>query len=301
MIIYAAITILLIISVYFSARFFLLSKSIKDAAEDFKEISGDMETSRKVTMSYPDKNLELLFKEFNTYLRRTQKYRIMQSRKEMDLRREIESISHDLRTPLTSILGYVELMEDKSCMEEEKQEYIDIIKKKSKSLQKLIQTFYDLSRLEAGEYKIEMKSNDIHKMLMDQLLLSYNDFESRDIGVEINIGEKPVFIDVDHDALIRIYTNIIGNAVKYSISKFKVTMNDADDFVEMRFSNDTEELEKEDIDNFFERFYMKDKSRNNHSSGLGLTVTKLLVEKMNGEINAELEGNILTFTLKFKK
>ena len=300
MIEYIIIAVLLIISVYFGARFFLLSKSIKDVKDDFKEICEDMETSRKVTLSHPDRNLEKLLKEFNVYLRDTQKYRIDQLRREKDLRRQIQSISHDLRTPLTSILGYVELMED-SCTEEEKKEYIEIIKKKSKSLQNLIQSFYDLSRLESNEYSIEMKETDIHKILMDMLLSSYNDFEKRNIEAEINIGEKPIMLNVDSNALSRIYSNLIGNAVKYSISMFNVEMEEIDHQVIMKFSNDTDNLVEDDLENLFKRFYMKDKSRNNQSSGLGLTVTKLLVEKIGGEITAELSHNILTFIIKFKR
>ena len=300
MIEYIIIAVLLIISVYFGARFFLLSKSIKDVKDDFKEICEDMETSRKVTLSHPDRNLEKLLKEFNVYLRDTQKYRIDQLRREKDLRRQIQSISHDLRTPLTSILGYVELMED-SCTEEEKKEYIEIIKKKSKSLQNLIQSFYDLSRLESNEYSIEMKETDIHKILMDMLLTSYNDFEKRNIEAEINIGEKPIMLNIDSNALSRIYSNLIGNAVKYSISMFNVEMEEIDHQVIMKFSNDTDNLVEDDLENLFKRFYMKDKSRNNQSSGLGLTVTKLLTEKMGGEIAAELSHNILTFIIKFKR
>lgn len=300
MIEYIIIAVLLIISVYFGARFFLLSKSIKDVKDDFKEICEDMETSRKVTLSHPDRNLEKLLKEFNVYLRDTQKYRIDQLRREKDLRRQIQSISHDLRTPLTSILGYVELMED-SCTEEEKKEYIEIIKKKSKSLQNLIQSFYDLSRLESNEYSIEMKETDIHKILMDMLLTSYNDFEKRNIEAEINVGEKPIMLNVDSNALSRIYSNLIGNAVKYSISMFNVEMEEIDHQVIMKFSNDTDNLVEDDLENLFKRFYMKDKSRNNQSSGLGLTVTKLLVEKIGGEITAELRESILTFIVKFKK
>ena len=191
-------------------------------------------------------------------------------------------------------------MED-SCTDEEKKEYIEIIKKKSKSLQNLIQSFYDLSRLESNEYSIEMKETDIHKILMDMLLTSYNDFEKRNIEAEINIGEKPIMLNVDSNALSRIYSNLIGNAVKYSISMFNVEMEEIDHQVIMKFSNDTDNLVEDDLENLFKRFYMKDKSRNNQSSGLGLTVTKLLVEKIGGEITAELSHNILTFIIKFKR
>ena len=105
----------------------------------------------------------------------------------------------------------------------------------------------------------------------------------------------------ESNSLSRIYSNLIGNAVKYSISMLNVEMEEIDHQVIMKFSNDTDNLVEDDLENLFKRFYMKDKSRNNQSSGLGLTVTKLLTEKMGGEIAAELSHNILTFIIKFKR
>lgn len=294
------IVILSVISVYFSARFFLLSKNIKEVSKDFMEISQDIERNRRLTLNSPNKNLENLLMYINEYLEKTQKEKIKSMNREREIRKEIENISHDLRTPLTSILGYLELMRDDDTTQEEQVEYISIIERKSKALQNLIQTFYDVSRLEANDYKMNMQVIDIHKELMEHMLLYYNDFEKRNLNVNIDMIDECVNIEGDIKSIERIFNNLIQNAIKYSKSSLEVKLNKNKEYVNITFINDTENLEEKDVDNLFNRFYMKDESRHNHSSGLGLTVTKLLIECMNGEIDAFIKDNYIYFNLKFK-
>ena len=294
------IVILSVISVYFSARFFLLSKNIKEVSKDFMEISQDIERNRRLTLNSPNKNLENLLMYINEYLEKTQKEKIKSMNREREIRKEIENISHDLRTPLTSILGYLELMKDDDTTQEEQVEYISIIERKSKALQNLIQTFYDVSRLEANDYKMNMQVIDIHKELMEHMLLYYNDFEKRNLNVNIDMIDECVNIEGDIKSIERIFNNLIQNAIKYSKSSLEVKLNKNKEYVNITFINDTENLEEKDVDNLFNRFYMKDESRHNHSSGLGLTVTKLLIECMNGEIDAFIKDNYIYFNLKFK-
>ncbi|WP_052356536.1 sensor histidine kinase [[Clostridium] dakarense] len=291
--------ILLIPSVYFSARFFLLSKNIKGATNDFKEISENIEANRKLTFAYPNKEFENLLKEINEYLGKTQADKIRYIKREEEIRKEIENISHDLRTPLTSILGYLELMRDETSTNEEKEEYISIIERKSKGLQNLIQSFYDLSRLESKEYKMKMEVVDIHKELREQLLEFYNEFDKNGINVELDIGEEPISILGDINALERIFTNLIQNAIKYSETKFNVSLRKKDEEVIIIFANDTKGLHEYELEKLFKRFYMKDASRNNQSSGLGLTITNLLIQAMGGEIQAEVDKEWIRFKVKF--
>ena len=178
--------------------------------------------------------------------------------------------------------------------------YISIIERKSKALQNLIQTFYDVSRLEANDYKMNMQVIDIHKELMEHMLLYYNDFEKRNLNVNIDMIDECVNIEGDIKSIERIFNNLIQNAIKYSKSSLEVKLNKNKEYVNITFINDTENLEEKDVDNLFNRFYMKDESRHNHSSGLGLTVTKLLIECMNGEIDAFIKDNYIYFNLKFK-
>lgn len=291
--------ILLIPSVYFSARFFLLSKNIKIAEEELEEICENIEMNRRLTCFSGDRNFEKLLVVINKYLEESQVNKIKYMRRESEIRKEIENISHDLRTPLTSILGYLEFLNDPEISDEEKQEYLDIIKRRGNGLYNLVQIFYDISRLEGNEYKINMEKVDINKEVREQILSFYNDFESKNIHVEIELLNEEVFIQGDKNVLERVFTNLFQNAIKYTKAKFKVALLMKDNSVRIILANDTNELTEIDVENLFDRFYMKDSSRSTSSSGLGLTVTKLLLEKMNGEIKAEVEDNSLIFIIDF--
>lgn len=290
---------LLITSVYFSTRFFLLSRNINKVVKDFKYISENMDTNRKFKLGYPDRNLEKLLVEINNYLEETQNYKLKYIKREEDIRKEIENISHDLRTPLTSIRGYLELIDDEDITENEKKDYIQIVEKRAKVLQNLIQDFYDLSRLENNDYNFNIEIIDINKELKEQILMFYNDFEKKNIDVDIKLEEKPMFVNLDKNAIERVFHNLIQNATKYSKSKFCISMNRTDNGIIIELKNDVDDINKEELDLLFNRFYIKDNSRSRDSSGLGLTITKFLVESMNGKIEAKLDKGYIIFKIKF--
>ncbi|MGL5753121.1 MAG: sensor histidine kinase [Paraclostridium sp.] len=291
--------ILLIPSVYFSARFFLLSKNIKETTRDFEEILEEIENNRKLKISYVDKNFENLLNEINRYLEKSQTERVRYMRREEEIRKDIENISHDLRTPLTSIRGYLELMNDESIKSEENQEYISIVERRAKGLQNLIQEFYDLSRLESANYNLNIEVIDINKELREQLLVSYNDFDRESINVNIDLFKEPAYVKLDKNAIERVFTNLIQNSIKYSKGNFRVLSYKKDKEIILTFANDVQCLEKEEVKFLFNRFYMKDSSRNSQSSGLGLTITKFLVEAMGGVIKVEIEEGWIIFEIKF--
>ena len=291
--------ILLIPSVYFSARFFFLSKNIKDSTIELKEICKNTEINRSLKYFSHDKNFENLLILINDYLEEAQRNKIKYIRREREIRKEIENISHDLRTPLTSILGYIELLNDINISDEEKEEYLSIIKRRSNGLYKLVEIFYDLSRLEANEYKFNMEKIDINKELREHILLFYNDFENKNIDVEVNLLNEEVFVEADKTALDRVFTNLFQNSVKYCKGELKVSLEKIKDKVKITLINTSGELTENDVERLFDRFYMKDTARSTSSSGLGLTITKLLIEKMNGEIKAEVVNGDLIFTINY--
>lgn len=289
----------LITSVYFSTRFFLLSRSINNVTKDFKYISKNVNSNRKLKLNYPEKHLEQLLLEINKYLEDTQIYKQKYIKREEEIRKEIENISHDLRTPLTSIRGYLELIKDEDIPDKEKKEYIYIIEKRAKVLQNLIQDFYDLSRLENNDYNFSMEIIDINKELKEQILMFYNDFDKNNIDVDIKLKETPILVYLDKNAIERVFHNLIQNATKYSKSKFCMLLNSKNGEIIIEFKNDVQDMNRQDLDLLFNRFYMKDSSRSKDSSGLGLTITKFLIESMNGKIDIELDNEWITFRIKF--
>lgn len=290
---------LLITSVYFSTRFFLLSRSINNVTKDFKYISKNVNSNRKLKLNYPEKHLEQLLLEINKYLEDTQIYKQKYIKREEEIRKEIENISHDLRTPLTSIRGYLELIKDEDIPDKEKKEYIYIIEKRAKVLQNLIQDFYDLSRLENNDYNFSMEIIDINKELKEQILMFYNDFDKKNIDVDIKLKENPILVYLDKNAIERVFHNLIQNATKYSKSKFCMLLNSKNGEIIIEFKNDVQDMNRQDLDLLFNRFYMKDSSRSKDSSGLGLTITKFLIESMNGKIDIELDNEWITFRINF--
>ena len=292
--------ILLIPSVYFSARFFLLVKDINKVEEEFKQICKSIELNRRLTYFSGNKNFEKLLVVLNKYLEVSQREKIKYIRREKEMRNEIENISHDLRTPLTSILGYLELLNDDSINDDEKKEYLSIIQRRATGLYNLVNTFYDVSRLEVSKYKLNIENVNIDKEVREQILLFHNDFENKNIEVELELLNEEVCIQADKNALERVFTNLFQNALKYTKDKFKISLKKEKNRVVITLSNYTDELDEKDVEHLFDRFYMKDISRSNSSSGLGLTVTKLLIEEMNGEIKAEMDENILKFIISYK-
>lgn len=289
-----------ILSVYFAARFLLLSKGIKETSKDIRGINSNIRANTKLIVRYPNKNMEKLLEEINKYIEKTQVDKIKYIRREEEIRKEIENISHDLRTPLTSIRGYLELINDETTTEIEKQEYISVVEKKAKSLQQLIDIFYDLSRLEGNNYKMNIEVIDINKELREQLLLFYNDFEKSSINVDLNLCEKKTNVNLDRVSIDRVFANLIQNAIRYAKDSVKVISTINEQYIIITFSNNIQYMKKEEVDLLFNRFYMGDASRNNSgSSGLGLTITKLLVEKMGGEIKAESTDEWISFQIKF--
>lgn len=267
--------------------------------KDFKYISKNVNSNRKLKLNYPEKHLEQLLLEINKYLEDTQIYKQKYIKREEEIRKEIENISHDLRTPLTSIRGYLELIKDEDIPDKEKKEYIYIIEKRAKVLQNLIQDFYDLSRLENNDYNFSMEIIDINKELKEQILMFYNDFDKKNIDVDIKLKETPILVYLDKNAIERVFHNLIQNATKYSKSKFCMLLNSKNGEIIIEFKNDVQDMNRQDLDLLFNRFYMKDSSRSKDSSGLGLTITKFLIESMNGKIDIELDNEWITFRIKF--
>ena len=287
---YWLIGILILISCYFALRYYCLNRGIRSAKSQLREIAQELEQNRIIKCSTPNHQLELLLEEINDNLKTMQKQRIQFNRREQTIRKQIESISHDLRTPLTSMLGYMELMDDTTWTQEEK-DYLQIIQRKAKALERLIAAFYDLSRLELNDYYFKMEKMDIHKSLNETMLNFYQDFEDRMIQVDLETGERPSYVFCDGGALERVFMNLIQNTLRYAKSYLKVVLKEEHQNVSIEFENDTDDLKEEDVERLFEPFYIKDESRTSQSTGLGLTITKHIVEQMNGTISAEIRHN----------
>jgi len=265
-----------------------------------EEIEEHPERNRQIKAFTTNHQMEQLLTKINDIYQARQQERITYQRRETQIRREIENISHDLRTPLTSIIGYVDLIQDAQTEETEREEYLRIIKKRAKVLQGFIHNFYELSRIEGDNYPLVLDVIHVQNILSEIAVAHYNEFANKEIQVEVELEQKSCFIIADKIQLNRILNNLIQNAIKYSKSQFIIRQYILNGKCIIRFQNEKNQMHEDELKYIFERFYTGDLSRNNRSTGLGLTISKMLVEKMKGSIEAILDGDFFVIELSWK-
>lgn len=289
------ITSVLFITLYISTR-----KELSDAANKLNRINNS-NTNSKLLVSTPDKKMQSLALEINKTIEEKQKTEIKYKRMDAELRQAIANISHDLRTPLTSIMGYMQLMEDSDLSLEERKQYADIVDRRAKDLQTLISTFYDMSRLEANEYKFELKAVNLTNIIVDIIASFYNDFSSKGIEPSIDVDEKAAVIIADENAVRRVFSNLIQNMIKYGEKNVEISLKQHKNCVETVFTNYAPGLTEEDVTHLFERSFTADRNRTGNSTGLGLAITRRLVEQMGHMVSAELIDGKLSIIIKWMK
>lgn len=291
------VTVILAAIIYI-VRFYRLKANLRGAMKQLENIGQNPEENRILLISFPDKDAESFLEAMNAYILLTRKKRIFYITREKELRTQIENISHDLRTPLTAIIGYMELL-DMEKMSAEDREMIGNIMKKAKSLQGLIGNFYDLSRLEVGDYRLSMEKLDIIRFARETCLLFYQEFEKRRLQVEFAMEGKLVAL-ADIGAMERIFNNMLQNSLRYAKSYLKICAYREEGKVVLCFENDAAEMKEEEAAHLFERFYVTEKARTSQSTGLGLTINKLLAEAMGGSVTARLQDKTLRVIYRFQ-
>lgn len=287
-------------AVIYIMRFYCLKSAVKKAAGELTSIEQSPEDNRILLLSFPDKGLEELLEALNRYILLTRKERIFYQNREKALRAQIENISHDLRTPLTAIIGYLELI-DTGKLSVEDAAAVERVSKKAKSLQGLIGNFYDLSRLEMNDYHLSMEKLELVHFAKEVSLLFYQEFEKKKISVQFDAPDEPLYLLADTGALERIFNNMLQNALRYAESSLYIGILEENDKIHIVFENDTSALKPEDAAHLFERFYVQEKSRTSESTGLGLTISKLLAEAMGGSVAAGLTKGRLRISYVFEK
>lgn len=285
-------------AVYFCIRLYMIRKGIRQAAWELEEITGQLEENRIIKLTSPNRELEQLLTVMNGTLERIREERISYERREKEFQHQIENISHDLRTPLTAIQGYLTLMAPEQ-LDSESREALEVVRRRTENLQQLINQFYEYSILIAEDYKLEMGQVDFGRMCREMLLGNYQRLEERGIAVQAEIPDKPVMLWADAQALERILGNLLQNAVRYAKSGFRLQLSEDEEKIEFVLANDTEYLQEKDLPQLFDRFYMSDRSRNQGGTGLGLTISRNLTEKLGGTMTAEMQEEWLTFHVVF--
>lgn len=285
-------------ALFFFIRWYRLRKALKYTDRELTEITADMDANRLLKQEEPDRELGKLLITINGLLKEIREERNSFEKRERDFQRQIESISHDLRTPLTSMSGYLKIIgRDRLTAEDE--ENLDTAIRKTELLKRLIAQFYDYSRLTAQDLVLKKEEVDVTRLLRETLANDYQMLTKKNLNVLADIPETPIFATANEEGLERIFMNLVQNAVRYAASALEIRLTREKEGICVRFANDTRDLTQEEADQIFQRFYTGEQSRTRGSTGLGLTVSKSLAERMGGTLTAHLgEDGWLRLELK---
>ena len=283
--------VLAVVIVILLIKIRMMQKSMDEICSCLSEhLSSD--TNQLITVSSSDKHVRHLASEIAKQLTELRRQRRQYISGDRELKEAVTNISHDLRTPLTAICGYLELLEVEEMTDNTKR-YLEQIANRTEALKALTEELFRYSVVSSVS-DLNYEKVNVGRVLEDTLISFYGAFEQKNITPQIDLPEEVVWRTLDKSALSRIFGNIIGNAVKYSDGDFSVTMSDTG---EITFSNTASELSSVDVGKLFDRFYTVDSARK--STGLGLSIAKLLTVRMSGSIAADYSRNILTITVRF--
>ena len=273
---------------------FILAFSLFSIIRTIRNINKQIKQQQKIRVSLSNRDIEELAYAINQKDNLHKKLQVQIKQEEEQLKQSISNISHDLRTPLTSIQGYLTLLQE--CEDKQEQgQYIKIIKAKTDYLTDLVQEFFDLSVIENEQVDVECERVDINRIVTDCLIEKY--YEFREIQPTIQTENTPVWIYGNNLICKRIIENLIVNALRYSDNYIEVSINQKGVFT---IKNSTKSLDDIDVNLLFNKFYTVDKSRTKGSSGLGLYIVKELLKKIDGKIeNVSYEKNILSISICF--
>ena len=273
-----------------------------------RQISGqlsdilDQDSDEKVMVFTDNKALQELCAQINRLLLNRQKTRADYRKHEISYKKMLSNISHDIKTPLTVILGYLEMMR----LADEGSEELRKVEAKAVQVMELINQFFTLAKLEAGDMDLEIGKMDISELCRESMLGYYDILQGRDFAVELSIPEKDMFVQGETRAVDRILNNLISNAVRYGgDGKYiGLVLRESGGYVYIDITDRGKGIEKAFAQHVFDRLYTLEDSRNREiqGNGLGLTIAKNLALQLGGDISLESEPHVrTTFTVKLKK
>lgn len=288
----AAVLALAVVILFLTVRQIALKKELENISSQLSEIlKGD--TNVLITVSTNNKSIKETALTLNEKIRELRKTELQLKSKNDELRTAITNISHDLRTPLTAICGYLDLLKS-----EEKSDEVDrclgIIENRTEALKQLTEEFFKYSLVAFEEEKLKIEEISVNSALEESVAAFYGAFKEKEIEPRISITERKITASLDKSALLRIFANILSNALKYSDGDLEILLNDSGKIV---FTNTATGLDEIQVGKIFDRFYTVENART--STGLGLSIAKSLAERMGGKISASYSNQKLSVIVDF--
>lgn len=283
---------LVVAAALMGVKLHLMRRSAGEIARGFHEKLRE-DTNTLIDISSRDRMMRELASVVNGELRRLRRERLRYKQGDLELKAAVTNISHDLRTPLTAICGYLELLEG----EEKSQkagEYLEVVKDRAELMRQLTEELFRYCVVLSDPGSLEREPVDLGAALELSLASFYTEFSARGIEPEIVMPGAPVIRRLDRAALSRVFSNLLSNAAKYSDGGLRVELTGDG---RISFANTSQALGGVEVEKLFHRFYTVEAAR--RSTGLGLSIARTLSERMGGELTAEYTGGSLVMTADF--
>jgi signal transduction histidine kinase len=289
---YAVIACLLIIIIFLAVKLYLLKKTAREITASFEKVLNE-DTNTGIRISGRDKDLRELTDSINKQLIELRKQYLQYNLGNSELKNAITNMAHDIRTPLTAIYGYLDMIENTDDPEK-KSKYISIIRERTEIMKQLTEELFQYSMVVSDDKELELEDVFVNQVLEESISSFYPALTEKNIVPEINICSEKIYRRLNKQALSRIFANLLNNAVKYSDGDLKIKLLPTG---EMVFENTAKALSSVKTEQLFDRFFTVKTSSN--STGLGLSIAKNLVERMNGSIAANYKDNMLKINIWF--
>ena len=291
------LVILVIIILFLVCYLFFMKMELRRIKKEL-----DLVLSRKtnglVHTEFTSKEIHDLVECINTHLTEIKSKESKLERKNANFVKMIRNISHDLRTPLTSSLGYVSLMLESDITEQEKIKNLKIVEERLKRLSELIDSFFEFSKILSNNQIIELDEINLVAVVEKAISNHYEDFSKDNRMIDFKTNKRKIKIKSNEVMLVRVFDNLIRNAYKHSNGNLDIEINQTNDKVKIKFINDLLYNDL-DVDRIFDEFYTVDISRTKGNTGLGLAIAKEFVEQLKGKIKADKKNNKLIITIIF--
>ena len=275
---------------------------LRAISDKLKEII-EKDSDEQITVFTENKDLMELAAQINALLEKYLKTKADYRRSEITSKKMLSNISHDIKTPMTVILGYLEIMQLSETLSDE---MLKKVERKAQSVMELINQFFTLSKIESGDMDIELYRVDICEICRESVLDFYELLSNKKLYVKVDMPETPIYIQGNKEALQRILFNLISNVIRYGADGkyLGISLRDDDRNVYVDVTDKGKGIDRAFADSIFDRLFTMEDSRNRNiqGNGLGLTIAKNLAQRLGGTITLESIPHVkTTFTVRLKK
>ncbi|HRU96105.1 MAG TPA: HAMP domain-containing sensor histidine kinase [Ruminococcus sp.] len=288
--VYCLLLLSAVVIILLCIKICILKKSAREISAQFSDRLKD-DTNNLIYISSSDRDMRHLAENLNDELKDMRKKQLQYEYGNTELKNAITNVSHDIRTPLTAIAGNLYMI-GKTDDISEIRAYVNAIEERTETMKQLTEELLRYSIIISDENKPQTKDIFINQLLAESISSFYPVLTEKGITPQINMTDTRIVRNANRSELARVFSNLLNNAVKYSDGDLEITLSDTG---EIKFSNTAKELSTVEVEQLFDRFYTVETAH--HSTGLGLSIARTLVERMGGTITADYDDGRLTIIL----